>query len=114
MATGVRAVELQRTDDHTIVVRVDTGFYRSGTDLVTRNPDVPMPVGTRVELTDVTIEVLATAPDGVPTEASFRFDESIDSEAYLWERWVGEKLVAVRPPAIGERVTIAAQFPRLF
>ena len=114
MANGTRVVELLRTDDQTIVVRADGGFYRSGTELVTRNPDVPMPVGTRVELTDVTIEVLATGPDGVPTEASFRFAESVDAEAYLWERWEGTKLVSVRPPAVGEHVTIPAQIPKLF
>ena len=114
MATGVRVVELVRTDDHTMVVRVDGGFYRSGTELVTRNLDVPMPVGSRVELTDVTIEVLATGPDGVPTEASFRFAESLDAEAYLWERWEGTRLVGVRPPAVGEHVTIPPQIPKLF
>ena len=113
MATGTRTVDLRRTDEHTIVVRVDGGFYRSGTELVTRNENVPMPVGTRVELTDVTVEVLATAPDGVPTEASFRFAESVDADAYLWERWEGSVLVAVHPPAVGEHMTIPGQIEAL-
>ena len=73
-----------------------------------------MPVGTRVVLTGVTIEVLATAPDGVPTEASFRFDESVDSGAYRWEQWVGRRVVDVRPPAIGEHLMMPAQIVDLF
>lgn len=114
MASGARTVDLRRTDEHTVVVRVDSGFYRVGTELVTRDENVPMPVGTKVVLTDVTVEVLAVAPDGVPTEASFRFDQSADSDAYLWEQWIGRRLVAVHPPAIGEHVTIPGQLVDLF
>jgi hypothetical protein len=113
MASGARAIDLRRADEHTVVVRVDGGFYRSGTELATRS-ESPMYVGTKMSFTGVTIEVLAVAPDGVPTEASFRFAQSVDSEAYLWERWQGPKLVAVRPPAVGEHVTIAPQIARLF
>jgi hypothetical protein len=109
MASGLRAVDLERTDEHTVVVRVDRGFYRTGTELITRTESVPMHVGSRLVLTGVTVEVLATAPDGVTTEASFRFAEPCDSDAYLWEQWNGTKLVAMRPPAVGEHVTLPAQ-----
>jgi hypothetical protein len=114
MASGARTVDLRRTDEHTVIVRVESGFYRFGTELLTRDEHVPMPVGTKVVLTDVTVEVLATAPDGVPTEASFRFDESADSDAYLWEQWVGPRLVHVHPPPIGEHVTIPGQLVDVF
>ena len=113
LASGARAMELRRTDEHTVVVRVDGGFYRSGTELATRS-ESPMHVGDKLSFTGVTIEVLALAPDGVATEASFRFAEPIDSDAYLWERWEGPELVAVKPPAVGEHVTIAPQIARLF
>jgi hypothetical protein len=114
MASGARTIDLRRTDEHTVIVRVEGGFYRFGTELLTRAEKAPMPVGTKVLLTDVTIEVLATAPDGVPTEASFRFEESADSDAYLWEQWVGPRLVHVHPPAVGEHVTIRGQLVELF
>ena len=114
MATGARTVDLRRVDDHTVVVRVEGGFYRFGTELITRDESVPMPVGSKVVLTDVTIEVLATAPDGVPTEASFRFDESVDSDAYLWEQWAGPRLVAMHPPPVGEHVTMPGQLVELY
>jgi hypothetical protein len=114
MAAGSRAVELLRTDENTVVVRVDRGFYRSGTELLIRAEDSAMPVGTKVALTGVTIEVVATAPDGVPIEASFRFEKSADSDAYLWEQWVGPRLVTVHPPAIGQHITMPAQVIDLF
>ncbi len=114
MASGARNLDLRRTDERTLVLRVDRGFYRYGTELLMRGEDTAMPVGTRVALTGVTVEVLATAPDGVPTEASFRFDESVDSDAYRWEQWMGRRVVDVRPPAIGEHVTMPAQVVDLF
>lgn len=114
IAGGARTVDLQRTDEHTLVAHVSGGFYRTGTELITRSESVPMPVGTTLGLTDVTVEVLETARDGVPTRVAFRFDESADAGAYLWIRWKGSRLVSVRPPAVGERVTIAAQMPQLW
>ena len=114
MAAGARTIDLQRTDERTVVVRVDGGFYRSGTELAFRNEDIPIPKGTRIELTDVTVEVLEAGPDGIPTQTSFQFAESADSEAYRWERWVGQGLVRVHPPAVGEHMTIPAQIAWLF
>lgn len=114
IAAGVRQVDLRRTDERTVIVRVDGGFYQTGTELITRDETIPMPVGTKLLLTDVMIEVLETTPAGVPTEVSFRFDEGADSVGYLWERWDGDKLVAVHPPAIGEHVTTPGRHPQLF
>jgi hypothetical protein len=114
LAGGAREVDLRRTDEHTLIVRASGGFYRTGTELVTRNEDVPMRPGTKVVLTDVTIEILDATAEGIPTEASFRFDEPADSDAYLWQRWYGPRLVAVKPPPVGEHVTIPGQPPQLY
>ena len=40
--------------------------------------------------------------------------ESVDSRAYRWEQWVGRRLVDVRPPAIGEHVTMPGQVVDLY
>jgi hypothetical protein len=114
IAGGARTVDLRRTDEHTVVAHVSGGFYRTGTELVTRSESVPMPVGTTLVLSDVTVEVLETARDGVPTLVAFRFDESADADAYLWQRWQGSRLVTVAPPAVGEHVTIAGQIAELW
>lgn len=114
IAGGARDLDLRRTDEHTVVVRASGGFYRTGTELVTRNEDVPMRAGTRVVLTDVTIEILEATSEGIPTVASFRFDEAADGGAYLWERWEGSRLVATKPPAVGEHLTIPGRLPQLY
>ena len=114
IASGARAIVLRRTDEHTVVVRIDGGFYRIGTELVTRNENVPMPAGTKVVLSDLTVEVLATSDDGVPTEVSFRFEEPADASVYLWQRWDGARIVKTHPPPVGEQIAIPAQVPALF
>jgi hypothetical protein len=106
LAPGQRAIELTRVDERTVVVRVASGFYREGTELLTRNGEDAMPVGTRVDVGSCVIEVLATAPDGVPIEAEFRFAGSADAEDLAWMRWDGRTLVPTTPPRIGERVSI--------
>ena len=49
-----------------VVVHAPGGFYQRDTELLTRDLYTPMPAGTRVEVPDVTVEVLRTTPRGVP------------------------------------------------
>jgi hypothetical protein len=112
LGSGSRALEIARRDTQTVVVHAPGGFYRSGTELVTRNGG--MPVGTRVELSDVTIEITRVCDDGVPDEATFRFARSADDGAFLWRRWEGTRLLDVRPPAVGERIAIPGALPPVF
>lgn len=109
LASGTRDIEVERTDRQTVKVRAARGFYRNGTEMVTRSGG--MPVGTTVSLSDVTIEVTHVRDDGVPDEADFRFAGAADSDAFLWRRWEGTRLVDVRPPAIGERIVIPGELP---
>lgn len=114
MAGGARTVELSRMDEQTVRVGAEGGFYRAGTETVTRRVDSPMPNGTKVTLPDVTIEVTATTPDGVASEALFRFAVSADAATFVWARWEGPNLSITHPPKIGDSITIPGQFPQLF
>lgn len=112
LAGGARTIELARTDARTVVVRAEGGFYKTGTEVVTRAG--PMPVGSEVVLTDVRVQILEVDRDGLPTSAAFLFDGSADSDAFVWMRWEDRELVRVRPPAVGESVTIPGQVPKLW
>jgi len=109
LAGGARTLDITRTDERTVVVRAEGGFYRAATEVVTRS--APLPVGSIIRLTDVTVEILQVGPDGVPIEAAFRFDPSADSDGFVWLRCEGKKLISVHPPAIGEHITIPGQLP---
>jgi hypothetical protein len=113
LAPGTRRVELERRSESALLVRSDEGFYRTGTELLTRRPDAPMPVGTLVELTDVRVEVTRTDASGVPTEALFRFVKPLEDASLRWVEWRGPTFVPFKLPAIGETRRIEAQMPSL-
>ncbi|MEP7124441.1 MAG: hypothetical protein ABJE95_26170 [Byssovorax sp.] len=111
LAAGARGMDIERRDAKTLIVRSDEGFYRSGTEVLTRSLEVPMPVGTRVELSAVTIEVTRAGEDGVPTEALFTFTTPLEDESLRWVEWQGPTFAPFRFPAIGQSRRIEGQTP---
>jgi hypothetical protein len=114
LAPGVRAVEIERRDASTLLVRSEEGFYRGGSELLTRSLSTPMPVGTRVPYSDLTVEVTRTDAAGVPTEALFRFDKPLEDASLRWVAWRGLTFAPFPLPAVGEAQRIEAQTPALW
>lgn len=110
-APGVRAMRITRADERTVVVRADEGFYRRGTELLVRRLDAPMPAGTSVRLTGVTIEIVRADAAGVPFEAAFRFDAPPESSPLLFRQWDGDTLVPFDLPRVGESVELPGRIP---
>ena len=69
LVSGTSAVEITREDSNTLKVRPARGFYEHMSERLMRSPDRPMPPGTTVSLSGVTIKVLETTPDGRPLVA---------------------------------------------
>jgi hypothetical protein len=113
LAAGQRTVELSRTDEQTVVVHAEGGFYRERTELLSRRADDPIPVGTHLHVGTIDIEIVETGPNGVPTTAAFHFPVSADAPDYVWMEWRGGVLVVTKPPRVGDHVTLAGQMPRL-
>jgi hypothetical protein len=111
LGPGTRAMDVSRRDAATLVVRSDEGFYRTGTELLTRSLSAPMPVGSRVALSGVTIEVAKTGPTGVPTEAVFTFARPLEDPSLRWVEWRGATFVPFAFPAVGESRHIEGQTP---
>jgi hypothetical protein len=106
LSTTTAPVELVREDSQTVLVRPEGGFVSQlGTQLV-RNPERPMPVGTVVQLTGMTVTVTATTPQGRPTEARVRFDRPLEDPSYVWLQWGVKSYVPFQPPAVGGQVTL--------
>jgi len=114
LASGRQGMEIERPDARSLLVRSDGGFYGTGTSTLTRSLSRPMPVGTRVPLTGVTVEVTKGSADGVPVEAVFRFDAPLEDPSLRWVEWRGPTFVPFALPAVGERRRIEAQLPPLF
>lgn len=109
LATGARDLDVEAADASTLVVRVPSGFYTYGTETLMRAVDEPMPVGTRVVTSEVSVEVLEATPRGVPTAVSFHFSEPLASPAFRFVAWKDATLVPFALPARGEHVRIAGQ-----
>ena len=109
LCAGTSALDLVRTDARTLVVRPIGGFLNNPMDALTRDPRAPWQLGAKVVLTDVTIEVTALTDDQRPAEATFRFDEPLESSTLRWTKQVAGRLVPFALPAIGAVVHLDAQ-----
>jgi hypothetical protein len=101
-----RPVAVTRSDSRTLVVRPAGGYLAMSADLLTRSSRNPMPLGHRVELTEMTAEVTALTADGRPAEAEFRFSVPLEDPSLRWLAWGNPSYVPFTPPAIGETVAL--------
>ena len=67
-----------------------------------------MPIGSRVDLGDVSIEVLSLTEDARPAEILARFTRTLESASFLWLRWEGHAYRPLTLPAIGESLVLPA------
>jgi hypothetical protein len=108
LAVGTRDVTLFRADASTLIVHQEGGFVAGERERLRRDPRSPLPAGTRIGLTALTIEVLETTPDRGPSTVAFHFAAPLEDRSLQWMRWDGAHLVPFVPPAVGERVLLRA------
>jgi hypothetical protein len=70
--------------------------------------DPMMPLGTRITLPGLAVEVTRLTADGRPAEATFTFDRDLDHPSLRWLRWEDGRYVSFVVPAAGSRVELAA------
>jgi hypothetical protein len=107
-ATGVSAVRIQRVDATTLRVRPSDGFLSSFTQMMLRNPTRPIPLGQRIVLSDVSIEVSALTDDGRPSEILVRFAVPLEDPSLQWLEWGRHDYVPFRVPRVGETRIVPA------
>jgi hypothetical protein len=98
---GDTALQVFRTDDTTLRVRFARGILADPLLELYRDRDAPMPVGSRVSLAGLDVEVTALTQDGRVSEARFRFDRSLDDPRLRFLAWDGQGYSRWRPPAPG-------------
>jgi hypothetical protein len=115
LATGASGVAITRVDARTLRVRPDAGFLSSPADTMLRSARHPLSAGSRVALSDVTVEITETTPDARPAEALFHFGLALEDASYTWLAWGAREYVPFPLPAIGATVRLApADFVHLF
>lgn len=110
LTSAIYDVEVHGVDDHTVRVRPRPGFHASPADQLLRAADNPLPVGTRLRLSGVTIDITAHNARGLASEALFRFDRPLRDPSLLWRASRDWKPVVFVPPAPGETVVLPGAF----
>jgi hypothetical protein len=108
LAPGFRPLKITRTGDRTLLVEAQTGnimsadtsrkdfkpnfayFYNHFNSLF-RPEDMPFEVGRKIELRDMSAEVVAIDTDGQPTKVLFEFEVSLDNPSLVWFHWTWKK-----------------------
>jgi hypothetical protein len=103
LAFGYEQVTVHRVDDRTLDLDYEGGILNMPFLELYRDRDIPMPVGHRVELEGLKIEVLATTPDGRVSKARFAFDSPLDAPSFKFYFWGDGGFEPFVPPAVGQR-----------
>ena len=108
LAIGVCDLRITRVDERSFKLAPSDGFLSNSSQLMLRSLDDVMPVGSRVDLGDVSIEVLSLTADARPAEILARFSRPLESASFLWLRWQEHAYEPLALPAVGESLVLPA------
>ncbi len=113
LAPSMAAVTLERTDERTLVLHADGGYLAHPLDGVYRSTRRLMPLGHRVALSDVAIEVVSLTRDGRPASVRFKFAAPLEDRSLRWVFWEQGRFKPWTPPPVGASATLPAPRPVL-
>jgi hypothetical protein len=104
LAAASSELTLQTRDASTLRMRPARGFLLTPPERHYRGDPTTLVAGTRVALSEMTVEVLEQTPDHRPAVADFHFAAPLDSPRYRFLQWAGGRLVPFTPPLPGGSV----------
>ncbi len=112
LAPIVRRVEVTRTGERALEVRVDQGWLASTSERIVRD-DTPFVVGQSIRRPGFTAEVLELTADGRPLRMRFTLESDPDLRLWCWE---DGRFQPFELPALGETRALEPSLPdiRLF
>jgi len=91
-------IRLSRPDLYTLTAQPEGGFLW----FLFRDRSQPLPVGSRIELPGMTVEVTKSTKKGIPTEVSYRFSKPLEDSSLVWLQIQNRTPTPFTPPAVGE------------
>jgi len=107
LAGGSDHVELERTGPRSVRVAREGGWFRTAPEQMFWDPHEDLSVGAERRVRGLRAVVVASTPDGRPSEVEFHFDVILEELAWLAVEH-GE-LVTIEPPCVGERRTFGGR-----
>jgi hypothetical protein len=114
LAPAMPAVTIRRLDERTLAIRPQGGYLRFPLDRIFRSERRELTLGEQVKLTGMTVTITALTPDGRPDEATFRFDEPLESPSFVWLCFQGDGFKPFTPPRVGQEVMIRFDVEAVF
>lgn len=114
LVTRTSGATIERLDERTLRVTVDRGFLDSIFEQHYRDPTFEMPVGHRIELSEMTVEVVQQTADRRPSVCDFTFRKPLNE--YRFFRWTADRYQATEAPPVGQAIRLPpiALFDLLF
>jgi hypothetical protein len=106
LATAESDLTVERVDERSLKLRPEGGFLSSLSQRVFRSHDRPLPLGARVRLSDMELEVTRLTPDGRPAELLVRLDVPLEHPSLRWVQWGKRDYVPFTPPAPGTSIVL--------
>lgn len=107
--SGLREVTVERSDENTLVLRPDGGYFTAPWSDIFRLPaEAPIEAGDRFALDGLEITVVAATDAGAPLEVRFDFERPLEDDHYYFVTWRDGTYVPFTPPAVGETGVIPA------
>jgi hypothetical protein len=107
LCSSLVAMNLERTDDNTIVVMPQQPFIKSALADLYRSTDLH--TAWRRSLTGVDIEVSEVSSKGNPNRIVFTCDRALESADLAWVEWRDDEFVPFTPPRPGTTLKIPAR-----
>jgi hypothetical protein len=113
LSFGAIPLQVTRRDARTLELRYHGGILASPLLELYRARSLPLPIGTRIELDGLRIEVTQLTADGRVSAARFVFAHPLEDPRYRWIRWQEDRYVPFAPPPQGATVALSPARIRL-
>jgi len=107
LSAGMMPIEVQRTNDRTVAVRLNDGLLSGSWYQVFRDPAAaPLKKGYTLTLPICSISVTGVADTGLPSEITYEFTVPLEDSSLRWVTWSEQGFIPFALPSPGETVKI--------
>ncbi|WP_020589579.1 hypothetical protein [Desulfobacter curvatus] len=102
LASSWSDLTIKRTDDRSLEIFAEKGYFSQGFDTLFRGKHNPMKIGQEVTLAGLTVKILSLTKSGFPQNVKFTFEKPLEDSDYRFVCWKNMGYEPYKLPGIGE------------
>jgi hypothetical protein len=106
LSAGLMPVEVVRTDDRTVVLRVHGGLLAGSWDQSFRDAAASFSIGATRKLANCTVTVTAVTGTGLASEIKYAFTVPLEDSSLRWVTWSEQGFIPFALPPPGGAVRL--------